>query len=301
MVSFFKNMFNNTPDYITSENLSSLAFLQSPIAMVLTDENGTIFQINHAFTQLTGYTQSDVIDENMSLLKSGEYTHAFYRSFYEKLLKTKKHKLEIYNRCKNGELMLMSESISHITSNESHYCIVTLEDITEQKRLSERYQYLATHDPLTGLANRTLFEDRFSHATLNAARSRKKLAILMCDLNEFKQINDTFGHNFGDLVLQQTAQRLKTAVRSSDTIARYGGDEFILILENLEDVHEIDTIVNSCKASFPMSLDINNGKCEIGISIGYACFPEEGTTLEQLTSQADTKMYKEKDYFYGIG
>lgn len=299
-MEFFKSLFSKYSKDMSSQDLSSLAFLQSPVAMLLTDDKGTILNINHSFTELMGYTKTDVIGERMSLMKSGEYNNAFYKSFYNNLNTTEKHNLEIYNRCKDGQLMLMNEQIVHISSNGHKYFIVTLEDITEQKKCSERYQYLATHDPLTGLANRMLLEDRFDHAILNATRSAKKLAILMCDLNEFKKLNDRYGHNFGDLVLQTVAKKLKDSVRINDTIARYGGDEFILILEQIEDIDEVKNVVNVLNSVFPMPLEINNEVCEIGMSIGYSCFPEEGTTFNQLTDQADAKMYVEKDRYYGM-
>lgn len=300
MMAFFKKLFSNYLKDTTSQDLSALVFLQSPAAMLLIDDKGTIFNINNSFTELTGYTQIDVIGERMSLMKSGEYSNAFYKSFYNKLNETGKYNLEIYNKCKDGQLMLMNERIMHINSDGDKYFIVTLEDITEQKKLAKRYQHLATHDPLTGLANRTLLEDRFSHATLNATRSSKKLAILMCDLNEFKKINDKYGHNFGDLVLQTVAKKLKESVRDSDTVARYGGDEFILILEQLENIDEVKNVINVLNSVFPIPLEINNKVCEIGMSIGYSCFPEEGTTFNQLTDQADAKMYAEKDLYYGM-
>ena len=299
-MAFFKSLFSKYSKDTSSKDLLSLAFLQNPVAMLLTNDKGTILNINHAFTQLTGYGQIDVIGECMSLMKSGEYNNAFYKSFYYKLNTAGKHNLEIYNRCKDGKIMLMNEQIVHFSSNGDKHFIVTLEDITEQKKSSARYQHLATHDPLTGLANRTLLEDRFDHAILNAKRSAKKLAILMCDLNEFKQLNDTYGHNFGDLVLQTVAKKLKESVRTSDTIARYGGDEFMLIIEQLENIDEVKNVINVLNSVFPITLEINNEVCEIGMSIGYSYFPEEGTTFNQLTDQADANMYAEKDRYYGM-
>ena len=196
---------------------------------------------------------------------------------------------------------MIKEHINSLQIGISNYFVVTLEDITEQKKLVERNQYLATHDPLTGLANRTLFEDRFSHATLNAVRLRKKVAILMCDVNEFKGINDNFGHSFGDLVLQKIAKKLQATIRSSDTIARYGGDEFVIILEQLNTTQDAQKLLESCKSNFPLQVTKEQQTCEVHMSIGYASFPEDGTTLKQLMDHADRKMYQAKDLFYGIG
>ena len=173
----------------SSQDLSLQAFLQSPVATVITDLQGMILNINHSFTKLTGYSELDVKDQKMSLLKSGEHNNAFYKLFLNKLMINSSYEIEIHNRCKSGQILLMSEKIVKANCNKSSYFIITLEDITEQKKISERYQHLAMHDMLTGLPNRTLLKDRFSHALSNAVRSSKKLAILMCDLNEFKQIN----------------------------------------------------------------------------------------------------------------
>ena len=298
-MKFLKRFFTFGKDKIEPQDLSSLAFSQSPMATAVTDEKGTIANINSSFTELTGYTELDIIGENMSILKSGKHDNAFYKMFYKKINELDKYTLELENRCKDGTVLLFKASISKIQSSQTQYYIVVFEDITEQNKLSQRHQYLATHDPLTGLANRMLLNDRFNHAVYNATRSRKKLAVLMCDLNEFKQINDTYGHHVGDMTLQKVAKKLKNLVREGDTIARCGGDEFIVILEQLESVDEIEKVVNVLKFEFPLILDLDNESYEIGMSIGYSHFPQEGTTLEQLTSQADRKMYKDKDRYYG--
>lgn len=297
-MAFFRKLFHINSYPKQSKELSSLAFMQNPLAMLITDEKGNILNINDAFTQLTGYSEIDIVDQKMSLLKSGEYNHSFYKSFFEKLLQTGKHHLEIYNKCQDGSLKLMNERIVKIKTNEMVYYLITLEDITERKKLAERYQHLATHDPLTGLANRTLLEDRFKHALLNAQRTSKKLAILMCDLNKFKQLNDTYGHAFGDIALKSVAHKLSDYVRASDTIARFGGDEFTLILEQVEDRHDIEKFIDSLKVNFPMPLTCRDEVCEVNISIGYACFPDDGVTFNQLVHHADTKMYEEKNNFH---
>ena len=284
----------------SSQDLSLLAFSQTPVATVLTDLEGTILNINHSFTSLTGYTPSDIKGHKMSLLKSGEYNNAFYKSFYTKLNSSKTHALEIYNRCKNDQVLLMKEKIVHIQSNGAHYYIVTLEDITEQKKQSDRFQHLAMHDMLTGLPNRTLLRDRFSHARLNATRNGKKLAILMCDLNEFKEINDTYGHNAGDVTLKSIAEKLEESLRTSDTIARYGGDEFVIILEQINNMDEVSNIINTLNSSFPLTIDTADGTFEVCLSIGYSLFPNNGTTFDQLLNSADDKMYKEKERYYGL-
>lgn len=299
-MTFFKKFLAFNSKDTTSHDLTSLAFLQSPVATVVTDEKGTIYNVNSSFTELMGYTQRDSIGENMSILKSGEYNHSFYKTLYAELVNLNKYTIEIKNRCKDGTIRLFNECIVAIQSANKKYYVVTFEDITEQRKLSQRYQYLATHDPLTGLANRTLLQDRFDHALLNATRSGKKIAVIMCDLNEFKELNDTYGHGIGDITLQKVANKLQACVRAGDTISRYGGDEFVIILEQIKEVKEVENIINLLKMEFPYAFKINSETYEVGMSIGYSCFPEGGTTFEQLTSQADMKMYREKDLYYGV-
>ena len=295
-MKLLKNMFGiNT----SSQDLSLQAFLQSPVATVITDLQGMILNINHSFTKLTGYSELDVKDQKMSLLKSGEHNNAFYKSFLNKLMINSSYEIEIHNRCKSGQILLMSEKIVKANCNKSSYFIITLEDITEQKKISERYQHLAMHDMLTGLPNRTLLKDRFSHALSNAVRSSKKLAILMCDLNEFKQINDTYGHNIGDFALKATAKMLQKNLRISDTISRYGGDEFVVILEQINSVKEVDNVVDTLNTIFPLKIEVRGNNFDISMSVGYSLFPQDGTTFEQLLDLADRKMYIKKDSYYG--
>jgi len=291
---FFKNLFVKPS---LANSLSSLAFLQSPISTLLVDIKGTILQANQAIEKLTGYRETDLIGETMSIFKSGQYNNAFYKSFWQKLLDSQECDFEMYNRCKDNTVILMHEKIRSITSKGEKYFVITLEDITEQKKLTERYRHLATHDPLTGLANRTLLKDRFSHACLSATRNGKKVGLIICDLNEFKQCNDNYGHNFGDNVLQKVSSKLQQLVRVSDTVSRYGGDEFIIVLEHIENTNEVIGILRGLKSSFPLPMEAE--EYDIGISVGHASFPDEGTTFEQLVALADMKMYKEKEKYYG--
>lgn len=293
-------LFSRLKEYVFNKSLSSLVYMQTPIATVLTDRNGVILNVNSAFQTLTGHTRSEILGERMSVLKSGQHSHDFYKHFWQKLMESGQVNHEICNRCKDGTVLLMREQIVSIKKYGKEYFLVLLEDITEQKKLLENYLHLATHDPLTGLANRTLLQDRFSHACSNAIRNGKKIGFVICDLDEFKQCNDKYGHSFGDEVLKEVAKKLKEHVRSSDTVARYGGDEFILILEQIGEVDEVCKVVNALESTFPISFSINDKDIDISIdinmSIGSACFPDEGTTFDQLLSLADFKMYKEKNY-----
>lgn len=281
-----------------NEELNSLAFMNSPTATLIVDEDGKILNVNNVFSQLTGYTNSDAVGENMSLLKSGKHDYNFYKSFWKNISQLLKHDYEIFNRCKDNTILLMRERVMHINDGVMRYFVVTLEDITEEKKQLDRQCHLAMHDELTGLANRTLLNDRFTQSQLNAVRNGNEMGVLLCDLNEFKQVNDSFGHSVGDSALKEVADKLMQIIRTSDTVCRYGGDEFVIIFGKVKEYGELDTRVKDIKSSFPISIK-NQKDCSIDICIGYASFPSEGTTLKQLISMADIKLYEDKKRYYG--
>jgi len=277
-----------------------MAFNSLPIATLVVTNSGKIVEVNHKFLTLLGYKSKDVIGENMSLFKSGEHDALFYKNLWEKLLQSETHSFEIYNRCKDGRVLLFKEQVQLVKrSSDEDFFIITLEDITQQKKQESRQLHLATHDPLTGLANRALLNDRYQHAILNAKRSHSKLGVMICDLNEFKQINDEYGHTFGDEVLKNVASRLEEFVRESDTVSRYGGDEFIIIFEQINNNTVVDEMYASLMRKLHFDMEYNGNTCDVSASLGYACFPEEGTTFEQLVNVADMKMYNAKKAYYG--
>ena len=157
-----------------------------------------------------------------------------------------------------------------------------------------RLFHLANHDSLTGLANRNLLNDRLSHAISQTARQTGKLAVLFLDLEEFKTVNDTYGHDAGDGVLRRAAERLRGCVRAGDTIARLGGDEFILVLENIEGQEDIDHVVEKIKSGFEQPFNVNSHSIVLGINIGSAVYPENGTDMDALIACADASMYEDK-------
>ena len=299
-MNFFSNISNLFTLKSKETSCYSFAFEYSPVATLILSKEGKIVQVNETFTDLLGYRAHDIIGESMSFLKSSEHDSLFYKALHKKISETKKHTFEIYNRCKDGSILLFQEHVTSVEHSSKDFYIITLEDITQKRKQENRQLHLATHDPLTGLANRALLNDRYKHALLNAQRNHSKLGILICDLNEFKSINDEYGHNFGDEVLKAIALRLEDLVRESDTVARYGGDEFIIILEQVGSGEKVKEKLESIMNELTFTLEHNNQSCDISASIGHACFPEEGTTFEQLVGAADLKMYKAKNSFYGI-
>lgn len=281
----------------TQKTLFEQIFANSPTAQSVTDSNGIIQHVNQAFIELTGYSANELIGKNHSLMRSSKNGPDFFQNFWKQILKNNSFSGKIWNQHKDRQDALHSISITPIILDKTYY-LSTHTDITKEAALQERNHYLAYHDPHTGLANRSLFEDRLSHAIDNAVRIGNSVGILYCDLNEFKQINDDFGHATGDHVLKEVANRLKTHFRSNDTVARFGGDEFVIIIEHLKDHTQLIKMADELKNKIKSPIaDLN---LSVSSSIGIACFPQDGLTKEQLLLIADDRMYHSKNQFYGL-
>lgn len=290
-INSFFSLFN------TKKTLFEQIFVNSPTAFSVTDDNGVIQYVNAAFTQLTGYTSKELIGNNLSLLKSSKNSPDFFKQFWEELLEGKSFTGRIWNQHKDAFHALHSVTITPIPLEKTYY-LSTHMDVTQDVALQERHHYLAYHDSHTGLANRSLFEDRLSHAINNATRIGSKVGILYCDINEFKQINDEYGHSTGDYVIEEVAKRLQSFFRTNDTVARFGGDEFVVIVEHLQDDMELSVIAEKLKEKINEPMDKLN--LRISASIGISSFPQDGLTKEQLLAVADHKMYHNKNKFYGL-
>ncbi len=287
-----------TEKKLTNE-LAAFAFMQNPIAMLILDENAKLLHINCAFEQLTGYNEIDCIGKSISFFDSSKDTTSLSDLCLQSTSSVEdKSDFEIYIRRKNGEHILVRKHIKTIIYEDKKYIVCTFQDIMEEKRMFDHYQHLAMHDSLTGLANRVLLEDRFEMAEHRATRHQQKMALLLCDINGFKAYNDKYGHDFGDKVLQSVANRLEGLVRRNDIVARYGGDEFVLILEDIAYSETIAQILIAIKAAFPITVMHGNEACQITMSIGSACYPSDGRTFHELIRVADKNMYQEKNRFY---
>ncbi len=296
-MGFLQSMLAST--VLSESSLFEQIFLSSPVATIVTDENGIVILSNEAFSNLSGYSKDEIEGERLSLLKSGQYDHGFYEKMWAKLSEEGSYEGEIWNRHKNRSLILVSEKIQRVHHQKKTYYIGMFEDITKEHHLMQRYQHLALHDPLTGLANRNLVKTRFSHALSSSIRSGKKLGMILCDLNEFKQINDQFNHQTGDKVLIEVAKHLNQNLRQSDTVSRYGGDEFLIIVENLETSDELALLIQKIGTRLMMNNMDEEEPLQISWSIGYSCFPQDGTTYDQLFQIADSKLYNQKSNYYG--
>nr|WP_090865455.1 EAL domain-containing protein [Paraburkholderia diazotrophica] len=264
--------------------------------IMVTDRNAKIERVNQAFTRLTGYTQEEVLGRDASLLNSGHQPPGFYAELWRSLETDGHWQGEIWNRRKNGELYLEYLTITSIRGNDgeiSHYAGI-FSDITQRRQTEERLRYLATHDVLTGLANRVLFEERLERAIIHAGRSRRKFAVMCLDLDRFKLVNDTLGHSAGDKVLKVVAERLRTGLRESDTVARLGGDEFALVLEDFNDVRDVGHLAGMLLDSVGQAIDLGGREIFTTPSIGISIYPDDGVQAEQLMLRADQAMYGAK-------
>lgn len=265
--------------------------------VVITDPETVIIDVNHAFTEVTGYARDEVIGQKISILKSGRHDNAFYDRLWSALNTDSYWHGEIFNRRKSGDIFVEMASISAVRDSRgrvNHY-FGLFTDITLLKDQQRQLEHLAYYDVLTGLPNRRLLADRFDIALAQARRADGSLAVCYLDLDGFKEVNDRYGHRSGDHLLIEVAERLKGCVRSGDTIARFGGDEFVLVLlgfdRAMDSEHILDRILGSLAA--PFSVDDNT--ITISASIGVALCPDvAGNDLDTLLRYADHAMYVAK-------
>jgi diguanylate cyclase (GGDEF)-like protein len=204
---------------------------------------------------------------------------------------------EITNRKKNGEIYIEWLSINAIKNAQGQIenFIGIFSDVTHQRKDAHNQAYLATHDPLTGLSNRLLFNDRLEHAINHAERFNKYISLIFCDLDNFKPVNDTYGHAVGDEILKQVAHSLKKILRKDDTVCRFGGDEFVILVEDLHSFEYLDEILHRINALTHTPSIIDGNTISIGMSIGASIYPDDGQKPEELIKAADEAMYRAKN------
>lgn len=269
--------------------------------MTITDADGTILRVNSAFTNITGYTADEIIGKNPRLLKSGRHDEAFYAAMWQSITNTGVWKGEIWNKRKNGEIYPERLSITAVKSVDgivTNY-VATFTDIAEIIATVDEIKHLAFFDPLTKLPNRRLLFDRLQQAMASSARTGNENALLFIDLDNFKTLNDTLGHDIGDLLLKQVAQRLSSCVRGGDTVARLGGDEFVVMLEDLNEyilgaAGQVESVGKKILESIRKPYQIDTHECFSSPSIGITLFKGLEYGLEELLKQADIAMYQAK-------
>lgn len=284
----------------TELRISATAF-ESQEGMFVTDANNNILRVNRAFTSITGYSAEDAVGKTPRILRSGRHDAAFYAAMWKQLNINGAWEGEVWNTRKNGEVYpenLIITAVKDLGGIVTNY-VATLTDVTLRKAAEDEIRSLAFYDPLTGLPNRRLLLDRLHHAVINSARSGKDGALLFLDLDHFKTLNDSLGHDVGDMLLQQVAERLKTCVREGDTVARLGGDEYVIMLEDLSEYTleagaQIEAVGEKILSALNQPYVLLSHTCHSTPSIGITLFKDQRSSVEELLKQADIAMYQAK-------
>ncbi|MBB5021174.1 EAL domain-containing protein [Desulfurispira natronophila] len=284
----------------TQLRIAAVAF-ESQEAMMVTDANANILQVNQAFSETTGYSAEEVIGKNPRFLQSGYHDETFYEKMWQSITETGMWQGEIWDQRKNGEVFPKWLTISAVRDDQGHvtHYVGSHFDITERKRAEEKIAELAYFDQLTGVPNRTLFNDRIHQAMMASNRSGVYGALLFIDLDNFKTLNDTLGHDTGDDLLKQVARRLTSCVRGEDTVARLGGDEFLVMIANLSDdkteaANNAELIAEKILTTLNAPYDLSGMTHHSTQSIGVTLFHGDSTPIDELMKQADMAMYKAK-------
>lgn len=277
-------------------NLSSRVFKAAHEGIIITDANKIIVDVNPAFSAITGYTPDDVIGQNPSMFSSGKQPHKFYHEMWDTISSKGFWQGELWNRKKNGDLYAEFLSISVSTDNDGHAqnYIGLFSDITHSKDQQASLELMTHYDVLTCLPNRSLLLDRFQQSTARNDRSNTLLAICFLDLDNFKPLNDTYGHQVGDKLLVEVAKRLKVEMRGDDTVSRLGGDEFVFLLGNLTSKTQCEALLQRLHTAISKVYTVEGHEIYINASSGFALYPKDNTDFDTLLRQADQAMYQAK-------
>lgn len=292
-------MFLDLTDYKRAESklrLHAQVFSHAGEGIMITDTDLRILSVNRAFTAVTGYAEEEAVGHTPLLLRSGRHGREFYRHMWESILAAGSWQGEIWNRRKNGELY--PEFLTITTLRDEHGAVTNyigmFKDITERKQSEDRLKYLAHYDTLTGLPNRALLQDMLQDVLHGCRRSGERLGVLFIDLDRFKFVNDSMGHDTGDKVLRQMGERLRHAIRAEDIVSRFGGDEFIVVLRGLKGAKEALETARRVMTLLEQPFCGADNEIYMNASIGISLYPDHGGDLEALMRYADLAMYEAK-------
>ncbi len=301
---------NATLQHDTHRDLAiAAATFESKEGVIITDAEGVILKVNHAFTQITGYSSEEAIGKKPSILASGRHNAEFYAHMWDRLTHDKNWSGEIWNRRKNGEIYPEQLAIApvHDENGKVASYVGIFSDITQRKANEQEILNLAFYDPLTGLPNRRLLNERLAHAQAASKRDGRYCALMFMDMDKFKQLNDTHGHSMGDVLLVEVARRISSCVREADTVARFGGDEFVVMLCDLDADREKSAAHAAAAAekiramlAEPYVLRMVHGTKATKVehhcssSIGVVLFSGQTASPEEILKWADIAMYQAK-------
>lgn len=287
---------------VTSQKMAEVRFSMASVivnnineGIFVTDKDSRIISVNDAFTRLTGFTYQDVFGKNAAILNTDIKK--------KKSIKLNADKKNIVNwqgevwrphKFEGGFPSWTTVNVVRDANDHIIHYIHVFMDITYLNKTNNYLSFLAYHDPLTKLPNRLLVSDRVTHALQNSKREGSKIAVLFLDLDHFKNINDMYGHDAGDFLLKEVAKRIKNLVRKEDTVSRYGGDEFIVVMEKIPDIKNPATLAQKLIESFKKAININGNKLSISTSIGISLYPSDGSDTGTLIKNADAAMYLAK-------
>ncbi len=272
------------------------AFAKSPNGVMVTDAKGVVVEVNDAFTSVTGYPRNEIIGQNPRILHSGLQSAEFYESMWKRLSEDGAWQGEVTNRRRNGEIVVELLSINAVHDDlgrVTHY-VGTFADITRFKEYQRQLEMMAHFDALTQLPNRVLLLDRMQQAIAWIERQGSLMAVCYIDLDNFKPINDRYGHAVGDRVLVEIAERMKREVREGDTVARMGGDEFVLLLTDVDTMFEVEAITKRLLAALAEPIS-SEPPLQVTASAGLTLYPIDGSNPDILLRHADQAMYKAKE------
>jgi diguanylate cyclase (GGDEF)-like protein/PAS domain S-box-containing protein len=279
-----------------SFRIAQSVFEATTEGVLVCDDQSQIVSVNPAFTAITGYSAAEVLGRNPKLLASGHHDQSFYRAMYETLEHHDHWEGEIINRRRDGAIYIAWLKIAAIrdVDRKLRRYVALFSDITQKKRQQEAVWYQANYDALTNLPNRILLNDRLQQAIAQATRREGLAGLLYIDLDHFKPVNDTYGHQAGDELLCQVARRIGNCIRDEDTVARIGGDEFLVLLPTLTERDAALRVADKIIDSLCQPFRLKEATVDIAASIGIALFPEHGTTAESLLEHGDAAMYRAK-------
>ena len=285
---------------IAEQQIRKLAGIveQTDDLVLITDRQGIIEYANPAFSALSTYSMDEILGKTPKILNSGNHESAFFQSLWETILSGNIFRGVVINRKKDGTVFHEQKTITPLKDKDGHitHFVSTGKDITSEIQSQEQLHYLAHHDSLTGLPNRALLSDRLSHAMVQTQRNNRLLVVMLLDLDRFKTINDTLGHALGDELLRLVSTRLTECLRKGDTASRFGGDEFIIVLEGLSHVDGTLVVADKILRALAQPFSIGGRELFVTASLGITFYPfDDNDGMDSLLKQADTAMYRAKD------
>lgn len=296
LVSIFIPLFLRYKQTVKELKFSARVFSNTHEGIMITESDGRIIEVNPAFSAITGYPSEEVMGLTPRIFRSGKHEQAFYEDMWQSLVEQGHWHGEVWNRNKRGEVfaeLLDISALKDANGNTINY-VAIFSDITRSKEQQTELELMAHYDALTQLPNRALFYDRFLQAVARSKRSSSLLAVCFLDLDDFKRVNDTRGHHIGDQLLVAVAERIKSNLREEDTISRQGGDEFTLLLGDIEHVHQADSLLSRIVEVLAEPYEIDGEIIDISVSLGATLYPADDGDIDTLIRHADKAMYQAK-------